>query len=284
MQGSSAQINGVSIWYLKEGEGIPVVLVHGGPGSYDYLEPLYELLKQPGYQFIRYEQRGSWRSEKQGPYTIETFVEDLEKLRIQLGFEKWVVCGHSWGASLGLAYTVQHSSRVRALIYISGTGLNPAWHADYRINRLQAMSKEDREEYTNLRSIVDTLHGEDKLRIRKRLRELSLQTDVFHPENISKLPRSDEPFINSDVNLIVGLECREYFESGNLEVELSKLTTPSLIVHGEADPRSYRYAAELADLLQNSMWVKISEAGHYPWLDNPLELNTQIHDFLAKLG
>jgi proline iminopeptidase len=85
MQGTVSKINGVSLWHITQGQGIPLVLIQGGPGSYDYLGPVAEMLDNRGYRVIRYEQRGSWRSEKKGPYDVETFIEDLEHLRIHLG-------------------------------------------------------------------------------------------------------------------------------------------------------------------------------------------------------
>jgi proline iminopeptidase len=245
MQGIVSKINGVSLWHIMQGQGIPLVLIHGGPGAYDYLGPVADLLDNSCYQVIRYEQRGSWRSEKKGPYDVETFVEDLEHLRIHLGLESWVVCGHSWGASLALAYTAKYNFHVKALIYISGTGINSAWHADYRENRLNKMSVDDREQYTYLRSIVDTLNGEDKERTRDRLRELSLRTDLFNQDSYDMLPRVDGQFVNNEVNQKVGSDCNGYMESEKFKIAVSLITVPSLFVHGEVDPRPYKYANRL---------------------------------------
>ena len=280
MQGFVSRINDVMLWHITEGQGIPIVLIHGGPGAYDYLGPVAELLDKERYQVIRYEQRGSWRSENKGPYNVETFIEDLEHLRIHLGVESWVVCGHSWGASLALAYTAKYNSRVKALIYVSGTGNSSAWHADYRVNRLNRMSVEDQLEFTYLRSIVDTLNGADKERTRDRLRELSVITDLFFKENYDMLPRVDGEFVNNEVNQILGTKSNEYLESEKFKDSLSFITAPSLFLHGEVDPRPYKYVLELADHLHNSEFKLISEAGHYPWLDNPLSLGENIAKFI----
>lgn len=282
MQEIVSKINGVSLWLIKQGQGVPLVLIHGGPGAYDYLGPVSELLDNRDYQVIRYEQRGSWRSEKKGPYDVETFIEDLEHLRVHLGLESWVVCGHSWGASLALAYTAKYNSHVKALIYISGTGNNPAWHADYRINRLNKMSVDDREEYTYLRSIVDSLNGEDKEHTRDRIRELSLRTDLFNQDNYEMLPRVDGQFVNNEVNQKVGSDCNVYLENEEFKIAVSLITTPSLLVHGEVDPRPYKYVKELINNLQNSEFKLIPKAGHYPWLDNPIALREEIHEFLTR--
>ncbi|WP_135554766.1 alpha/beta fold hydrolase [Paenibacillus cymbidii] len=282
MQGTVSKINGVSLWYTMQGQGIPFVLIHGGPGSYDYLEPLAELMDNHSYKVIRYEQRGSSRSEKKGPYNIETFIEDLEQLRIHLDFESWVVCGHSWGASLALAYVAKYHNHVNALIYISGTGINSSWHAEYRINRLNKMSANDREEYSYLRSIVETLNGEDKKLAKERLRELGLRTDLFNQDNYDMLPRVDGQFVNNEVNQKVGSECKEYFETEKFEKLLTIITAPSLFIHGEVDPRPYHYANELSNNLQNSEFILIPKTGHYPWLDSPSVLVKHIDEFIGE--
>lgn len=228
-----SKINGVSLWHIVQGQGIPIVLLHGGPGAYDYMVPVADLLSNR-YKIIRYEQRGSRRSEKKGPYDVRTFIEDLEHLRIHLGIERWVVCGHSWGASLGLAYTAKYTSQVKAMIYLSGTGINPAWHVDYRINRFENMSLDEREEYTQLRSIVNTVSGIERERTRNRMRELSLMADLFNKNHFSMLPRVDGQFLNNEVNQKV--DCEEYLENDECRQAISSITAPVLLVHGEADP------------------------------------------------
>jgi proline iminopeptidase len=281
MQGVVSKINGVSLWYITQGHGIPIVLIHGGPGAYDYLEPVAEFLDNR-YQVIRYEQRGSWRSEKKGPYNVEIFIDDLEHLRIHLGLESWIVCGHSWGASLALAYSSKYNSRVRALIYISGTGINPAWHDDYLVNRLNKMSGDEREEYNYLRSIINTLNDEDRERTRSRIRELSLRTDLFNKNNYDRLPRTDGHFVNNEVNQKVGSDWNEYMKKKEFKEGLSLITVPSLFVHGEEDPRPFKYVYELANILSNSEFRLIPKAGHYPWIDNPTTFREQIQEFLTQ--
>ncbi|GAH31544.1 unnamed protein product, partial [marine sediment metagenome] len=127
-------INNVRIWTAIQGNGIPLVLCHGGPGGYDYLQPIAGMIDDL-CRVARYDQRGSGRSEMKGPYNVDTFVEDLESLRRKLSFNEWIVCGHSWGAALALAYAIKYMPRTKAFIYISGTGIDPHWKEQYHRNR-----------------------------------------------------------------------------------------------------------------------------------------------------
>lgn len=283
MEGTTAKINGVSLWHHVQGQGIPIVFLHGGPGAYDYLEPVTALLDENCFQMIRYEQRGSWRSEKTGPYTIETFIEDLEQLRMHLNRQNWIVCGHSWGASLALAYATKYPTKLKALLYIAGTGIDPAWHIDYRKNRLNRMTSTDRAEYLHLRSAIEKMQDEEREHTKNRLRALSLKADLFNHNNFSKLPHMDEPFVNSEVNQEVGAQCETYFSSERFKQAISLNSFPALFIHGAADPRPYRYVEELAANFQKGEFALIPDAGHYPWLDNATILGKHIKAFLSRI-
>ena len=94
-----------SLYYDEIGHGIPIIIVHGGPGVLDqgYLQPqLFQLAAE--HRLIFYDQRGSGKSlntkldEKH--INIDQFVEDLEVLRTSLGLEKFILMGHSWAGYL----------------------------------------------------------------------------------------------------------------------------------------------------------------------------------------
>ncbi len=53
-------INGVQLWTAIEGEGTPTVLCHGGPGGYDYLAPVADMISDV-CRVVRYDQRGNPR-------------------------------------------------------------------------------------------------------------------------------------------------------------------------------------------------------------------------------
>ncbi|MGA9033488.1 MAG: prolyl aminopeptidase, partial [Sulfuricaulis sp.] len=66
------------------------------------------------YRIIVYDQRGAGRSTPLGELRDNTtphLVADLEALRGQLGVERWLVFGGSWGSTLALAYAEAHPER-----------------------------------------------------------------------------------------------------------------------------------------------------------------------------
>ncbi|HKK07147.1 MAG TPA: prolyl aminopeptidase [Gammaproteobacteria bacterium] len=99
-------------------EGLPVLFVHGGPGS--GCEPYHRRFFDPEvYRIILFDQRGSGRSaphaELEGN-TTQALVADMEAIREHLGIERWVLFGGSWGSTLSLVYAETHPERVLGLI------------------------------------------------------------------------------------------------------------------------------------------------------------------------
>ncbi len=98
--------------------GVPVVVLHGGPGG--ATNPGMRRYFDPArYRIIMFDQRGCGQSRPHASLEENTtwaLIEDIEQLREQLGIDRWVVFGGSWGSTLSLAYGITHPERTRALI------------------------------------------------------------------------------------------------------------------------------------------------------------------------
>jgi proline iminopeptidase len=114
-------------------DGIPAVVLHGGPGS--GCTPTHRRFFDPDrYRVVLFDQRGCGRSTPHAadPATSLTtnttrhLVADIELLRTTLGIERWLVFGNSWGATLGLAYAEQHPERVHEIVLVAVTLTRPA--------------------------------------------------------------------------------------------------------------------------------------------------------------
>lgn len=98
--------------------GIPVLFVHGGPGS--GTSPKQRRFFDPArYRIVLFDQRGSGRSTPHGELADNTtphLIADMEALRCELDIETWLVFGGSWGSTLALAYAEAHPERCRGLV------------------------------------------------------------------------------------------------------------------------------------------------------------------------
>ena len=104
-----------------EGAGTPLVLLSGGPGcSHHYFHPSFSRAASFA-QVIYYDQRGTGQSEpdpRAERYALRQAVADLDRLRTELGFARWVVLGHSYGGLLAQCYALEHPERVLGLVLV----------------------------------------------------------------------------------------------------------------------------------------------------------------------
>lgn len=99
-------------------DGIPAVYLHGGPGS--GCQPDHRRLFDPlRFHAVLFDQRGAGRSRPKGSRdanTLPYLIADMETIREKFGFERWLVVGGSWGATLALAYAQAHPQRVTGIV------------------------------------------------------------------------------------------------------------------------------------------------------------------------
>jgi proline iminopeptidase len=103
--------------------GVPALVVHGGPGS-GCTTTARSTLDPERYRIILFDQRNCGRSRPHasdpavdmGLNTTDHLIRDMEQLREQLGVEKWLLRGGSWGVTLSLAYAERHPERASGML------------------------------------------------------------------------------------------------------------------------------------------------------------------------
>ncbi|MFJ8894839.1 prolyl aminopeptidase [Leifsonia sp. NPDC102414] len=118
--------DGDSIYWETSGnpDGVPVVWLHGGPGS-GLGQGNYRKRYDPAkFRLIGIDQRGCGRStpsivdalDRLPSNTTDGLIADLELVRTELGIDRWLVTGGSWGSTLALAYALAHPERVIGIV------------------------------------------------------------------------------------------------------------------------------------------------------------------------
>jgi pimeloyl-ACP methyl ester carboxylesterase len=122
------ELNGLQYHYLDEGQGDPVVMVHGNPSWSFYYRDLAKALRG-SHRVIVPDHIGCGLSEKPSaadyPYTLRQRVDDLEALLEHLAVrERITLVVHDWGGMIGMAYACRHPERISRLVILNSAAFH----------------------------------------------------------------------------------------------------------------------------------------------------------------
>lgn len=136
-------LDGLKMHYLDEGEGDPVVMVHGNPTWSFYYRRLVLALRDT-HRCIVPDHIGMGLSDKPSdgryPYQLRRRVDDLERLLEHAGVtERVTLVVHDWGGMIGMAWAAEHVDAIERLVILNTAAfpLPPAraFHAPLRFTR-----------------------------------------------------------------------------------------------------------------------------------------------------
>lgn len=106
------------IAYMDQGQGIPIIFIHGLDGN---LAAFYQTSEQLSNQYrtIIYDVRGHGKSSHPNSYTLSDHLEDLNSLIKALNIEKFHIVGHDMGGLIARAFTENYQDSVLSLTIIS---------------------------------------------------------------------------------------------------------------------------------------------------------------------
>lgn len=261
--------DGAELWTAVSGTGPPVVCLHGGPGLWDYLVSLAALLDDT-FTVVRFDQRGCGRSTgHRGPFTIEQAVDDLDQVRAALGFSRWAVAGHSWGAELALRYAARHPGRTTAVAYIAGVGAGNGYK-DAHVAELDRRLGPDRERWAALSAIPagDLTPAEER-----ELCLLQWRTDFSPAPDAAgralALWETRPP--GASVNAAANRKLWNDRETEDLRQAAARVTCSVTMIFGNDDPRPWTASDSLLAVLPHATRTVLKDAGHAPWAERPAD-------------
>jgi pimeloyl-ACP methyl ester carboxylesterase len=120
---TTISIRGVSLFVKVIGNGYPMVLMHGGPGTdHTTMSPFRRCADR--FTLVFYDHRCNGRSEgaEVSSMTWENLTADADALRETLGFDKWAVLGHSFGGMVALEYALRYPQSLSHLLLLDTCG------------------------------------------------------------------------------------------------------------------------------------------------------------------
>lgn len=261
-------------------EGIPVLVLHGGPGG--ACLPLHRRFFNPEkYRIVLFDQRGAGKSRPHGELRnnhTQALIDDIEKIREHLAIDKFILFGGSWGATLALLYAQKFPQRVSAMIlrgvflgrkkdlewlYIEGANrfFPDAWK-----NFLKPISVIEQKDL--IAAYYRRLTGKDELAKRS-----SAKAWVTWEGECSTLRPShsviDQHMESLNALSLARIECHYFMndcfiEENQILNQASALTDiPTVIVHGRYDMVcTLEGAYRLAEALPQAELHIVRDAGH----------------------
>src|SRR4030065_676568 len=252
--------------YDIRGKGISLLLIHGYPLSRKIWEPQLDGLSEWA-TVISVDLRGHGESFPfGGPYTMDLLADDCNRLLETSPIQTPVVVGClSMGGYVTMALYRKHPELFKGMILIS-TRPGPD-SAEAKINREASME--------NAREHGATFIADSMLL--KILSPLTISTNAQLMKSIHVVMASTS--VAGIIGALHGMKDRQ--DSTAL---LSKISCPSLIIHGTDDQLIPITEAELMhQQIPNSRLDKIANAGHLPNLEDPSLFNQAVRDFLYSL-
>ena len=140
----------IQLHYIEQGQGKPLILLHGNGESCDYFEHQIPCFAKD-YRVIAIDTRGHGQSPRgEKPFTIVQFAEDLREFMDQNAIGKAILLGFSDGGNIALTFALKYPERIDKMI-VDGANLFPSgvkplyqWPIEigYRIARLFAKKSE----------------------------------------------------------------------------------------------------------------------------------------------
>lgn len=127
------QIGDVRMHYVDEGQGPPLLMVHGNPTWSFYWRRLIEAFRGQ-YRVVAVDHVGCGLSDKPQdyPYTLARHTENLSEVVTRLGLNQATLVAHDWGGAIGLGAVLANRSRFDALVLLN-TGAFPPPYIPWRI-------------------------------------------------------------------------------------------------------------------------------------------------------
>jgi len=122
-KGKFLNVRGVRMHYVERGEGEPLVLLHGNGSMIQDFETsgLIEMAAK-SYRVIAFDRPGYGHSDRPRTtiWTANAQADLIHEAMLELGIERAIVLGHSWGASVAVALALRHPEIVGGLVLASG--------------------------------------------------------------------------------------------------------------------------------------------------------------------
>ena len=278
-------VTGGLVWYkvVNAGNRIPLLTLHGGPGSsHHYLEPLEHLANERTVIF--YDQLGCGKSERPNDTSLwqrKRFVEELSQIRKVLGLEQVHLFGHSWGTMLAIDYALTKPDGLISLILASPALSIPRW--------LKDMERYRKSLPTEVQKILEE-HERNGTTDSDPYQEASMEFYQRYLCRLSPWPEPLERTLANEGTTVYNTMwgTAEFYMTGNLvnydcTPQLGEIDVPTLFTCGRYDEATPEATAWYQSLLPKSELAVFEQSAHMAHLEETEPYLQTVRAFLEKV-
>jgi pimeloyl-ACP methyl ester carboxylesterase len=239
----TAKVNGIDLYYRIEGDGPPLLLLHGGLANSDYWSKEIPVLAKK-FKVIAVDSRGHGRSTfTDEPISYELMASDVVALLDTLHIERADLVGWSDGGIIGLELAIHHPERLNKVV---------AYGANYNPFGVRA----------------DIGQNE---KFNKFIEQAAADYQKIAPD-----PTRWDAFLANISNMWAT-------EPNFTPEQLGAITTPILILDGkEEEAIDTNHTKKMADLIPGAELILMPGVGHFAPLEKPEEFSQIVLNFLAQ--
>ena len=286
------RVGDAELYVEDEGSGIPIVLLHGGPGATHHgFHPWFSRARDFA-RVIYYDQRGcglSGHEPGELGYSVDQAVQDLDSLRVALGIDAWVLVGFSYGGFLAQYYTTQHPHHVAGLVLV---GASPGiWTNLGRSHQYDYIAQEEHQRMGEIRSQLSQMREDEGWSEQKYMRLLvynnflngDWKRQLFYrpaAEDIAQIALyewvHDEGFNSVMSQSMANVDLTGAFDSNPI---------PTLLLEGKWD---LTWGDGKPTILSrnhpNARMLVVEDAGHSIYNENPQVFFSELEEFIENLN
>lgn len=258
-------------WYDEQGEGPPLVLVHGGWSNADYWQPQVDAFADE-YRVIRLDFRGHGRTgpTDQRNYSVDLYTDDLERLLDHLDVERPLLCGLSLGSMVVENFLDRHPDRAEGAILAGPVRSMPPvdlspWVKPF-ISPIPALSVSlatigSEATFRAMLASIRATTGSVWLSVDRDTRETAISVaGEMTPSEFRKTFAALYRYDPSD---------------------LSHVETPVALIYGDEEAPLVKEQGRRLARTVNATVTEIPDAGHLVNVDNPRAFNAAVEESLA---
>jgi 3-oxoadipate enol-lactonase len=259
----TATINGSSIQFESQGDGPPIVFVHGLGGTSNVWHAQRVTLSRY-FRVVALDLPGSGRSDKsRKAYSIDGWADDVAGLMDQLGLHDAVVVGHSMGTVIVQKFAAKYPQKAKAIV-LAGA--------------LVELGPPGKEAFTKRAETVES-QGMIGVADQVMLGALSPGTRERSPA-LAGLVR--EMLLSNCPTCYAG-HCRALI-AGSAKADQPRIACPTLLVVGDQDPVTpLALQRQIAAAIANSKIRIVPNTAHLTMLETPEAFNAILLEFLATI-